>query len=326
MKNLNLLFNKTYYRSIGDTEKFKSDCQMFNGEICKVKFDKSRDYAKQFLPDEDIQSFELVPTYPGMLIGTGYSHGTGESDDDINIGFSFDYVTGQPYIPGSSIKGLLRNVFKEQTEAAREIVQVCTGKELSADDFEKLEKEIFDSGDVFFDAVVSAGNPDGYIMGLDNITPHSEPTKNPIPLLLLKILPGVHFEFRFSLKDGVLTAKEKAKIFETMLTLFGAGAKTNVGYGQLVRVDEYSIPHVVQSTNTAVTNGNRMNYGRNRNNNRGYPQYNRNQQAAPTETTARPDKIQCPHCGGKTWIRNQDGTPRQTCSICREAVDFSRYL
>ena len=290
MKNLNLLFNKTYYRNIGDKNAFEEDCKAFNREICGVKFDKARDYRKPFLPADRMQTIELVTTYPGMLVGTGYAHGTGESDNDIKIGFSFDYVTGQPYVPGSSVKGLLRCVFREQPEAASEIVYARTGKALSAEQIGELEKEIFDFGDVFLDAVVCAGNRNGYLMGLDNITPHSEPTKNPVPLLLVKILPGVHFEFRFVLKDGILTAAEKTDVFRTMLMLFGAGAKTNVGYGQLVTAAEYAAMAPVSAVRT---------------------------QTAPS---ANPDKVRCPHCGKMSWKTYPDGNPRKTCSICRETL------
>lgn len=299
MKNLNLLFNKTYYRNLGNRKAFDADCQTFNREICGVTFDKSGDYLAPFLPADRMQTVELVTTYPGMLVGTGYAHGTGDCDDDANIGFSFDYVTGQPYVPGSSVKGLLRSVFREQPDAAAEIVRVCTGKEPDAVRIAELEEKIFDSGDIFLDAVVCQGAAGGRLMELDNITPHSEPTKNPIPILLLKILPGVHFEFRFVLKDdGILTAAEKTEVFKTMLILFGAGAKTNVGYGQLVTPQEYVKLTPVVRNAIPVTGGKRP-------------------LSAPT---ANADKIRCPHCGKMSWTRYPDGNPRKTCSICREKL------
>lgn len=59
---------------------------------------------------EHFYSFTLKTTYPGLLIGTGLNHGV-NSKEDIKVGFQFDYTTGLPYIPGSSIKGALRSVF-----------------------------------------------------------------------------------------------------------------------------------------------------------------------------------------------------------------------
>lgn len=317
MKNLNLLFNKTYYRNLGNKKAFEQDCQMFNHEICDVTFDKSRDYLAPFLPADRMQTVELVTTYPGMLVGTGYAHGTGDCDDDVNIGFSFDYVTGQPYVPGSSVKGLLRCVFREQPDAAAEIVRVCTGKELTTEQIRELEEKIFDSGDVFLDAVVCQGAVGGRLMGLDNITPHSEPTKNPIPILLLKILPGVHFEFRFALKnEAILTAAEKTEIFRKMLILFGAGARTNVGYGQLVTPQEYAKLTPVVRNAIPVTDGNRPNSGNNHGNNYSTPNAHRPQ----TAQTANADKVRCPHCGKMSWARYPDGNPRKTCSFCKEKL------
>ena len=269
MKNLNLLFNKTYYRNLGNHAAFEQDCKSFNRNICDIRFNKDIDYVKPFLPEEKMQKIELVTTYPGMLVGTGYAHGTGISDDDIKIGFSFDYVTGQPYIPGSSVKGLLRCVFREQPEAAAEIIRACTGKEYTTWEIKTLEEAIFDFGDIFLDAVICKGAVGGRLMGLDNITPHKEITKNPTPLLLLKILPGVHFEFRFVLKDHeLLTAAEKTEVFRMILILFGTGAKTNVGYGQLVRPEDYVVP--AAQTPPAQQASNSNGGGNNRGNNNRY--------------------------------------------------------
>jgi CRISPR-associated protein Cmr6 len=46
----------------------------------------------------------------GMLVGTGIEHETGEQGE-AKLGLQFDYATGQPYLPGSSLKGLLRSWF-----------------------------------------------------------------------------------------------------------------------------------------------------------------------------------------------------------------------
>lgn len=236
MKNLNLLFNKTYYKTIGTAE-FADKCIQNNNAIISTKFNTESDYlALDACMKDTVKTVFMVTTYPGMLIGTGYAHGTDKSNDDIKIGFSFDYVSGQPYIPGSSVKGLLRSYFKNQPEAVSAIIQSVLNKTV---DVKALESKIFDRGDVFLDAVVAKGSAvknshGGNLMDLDNITPHGDITKNPVPLLILRIMPGVHIEFRYILKDGILKAEEKLKLFGAMLELFGAGAKTNVGYGQLV--------------------------------------------------------------------------------------------
>jgi len=55
--------------------------------------------------------FSLKTTYPGLLCGSGYAHDTGAMGD-FKIGFFFDHTTGQPIIPGSSVKGVCRSVFE----------------------------------------------------------------------------------------------------------------------------------------------------------------------------------------------------------------------
>jgi CRISPR-associated protein Cmr6 len=60
---------------------------------------------------ENSPSFKLKTVYPGLICGSGYEHEmnfTGE----FKLGFTFDYTSGLPFIPGSSIKGVLRSAFK----------------------------------------------------------------------------------------------------------------------------------------------------------------------------------------------------------------------
>ena len=86
------------------------------------------------------------------------------------------------------------------------------------------------------------------MVGLDFITPHNSPTKEPVPIRIIKVMPDVQFEFRFKLNAGfdesIISAQdpeEKIKklfeLFKELLKLFGAGAKTNVGYGVLEEVN-----------------------------------------------------------------------------------------
>ncbi len=237
MKNLNLIFNKMYYEKLGQ-DSFKDDVIRYNEMLFSTTFDHKTDYEK--LPTAT-NSFLLETTYPGLLAGTGNPHGTRQSTDDINLGFSFDYVTGQPYIPGSSVKGVLRSTFKKK-EAICEILKAVTGCDCTIQEAENLEKEIFDGADVFFDAVIYDGDENGRIIGSDYITPHPELTKNPIPIFMLKVLPGVRFEFRFKINGeklgGRLDEQAEADLFKELLQIFGIGARTNVGYGNLKACDD----------------------------------------------------------------------------------------
>lgn len=139
-------------------------------------------------------------------------------------------------------------------------------------DIDRLEKEIFDGlkgdtripvyhRDIFYDAVpvvitgpniMSQNGTNKYeeyrIFADDDITPHKhrakegqrkpelDPFSNPVPIKFLKVLPRVVYEFRFRLGDSQTAtsfrADKKKELFEYILTTFGIGAKTRVGYGQ----------------------------------------------------------------------------------------------
>lgn len=247
-------------------------------------------FSPQLLPalqGADVHHFALTTTYPGLLIGTGYTHGSGQLGE-FKTGFYFDHTTGLPVIPGSSVKGLLRSAFpglyrekagecKSDPEEARFWNKLAANREkflralLKALDYDadgstdirQLEGEIFEGllpgrenrekdehhfpmrhRDIFFDAVVS-GSRDGLIFADDYITPHRNPLKNPVPIQLLKVRPGVAFTFQFRLPEAyelpagkqterrsrLLTPGQRLNLFRQILLFLGAGAKTNTGYG-----------------------------------------------------------------------------------------------
>jgi CRISPR-associated protein Cmr6 len=200
--------------------------------------------------------FLLETTYPGLLTGSGYNHETGV-DNEYKIGFYFDYTSGIPEIPASSVKGIIRSVFpgkekdkKEYRKEKIEYIKSILGK--SEIDIEELEQNIFDGvegkrripiykRDIFFSANVGIiDNKNKKLFGSDYITPHLDPLKNPVPLKFLKVLSLVKFKFKFNLFDYkssgnnaiIVTAEEKLNLFKQILLDIGAGAKTNVGYGQ----------------------------------------------------------------------------------------------
>ncbi len=218
--------------------------------------------------------FNLATTYPGLLCGSGYTHDS-NAKGDIKIGFYFDHTTGQPVIPGSSVKGVLKSVFeneKDQTDQTsldtikfilEEITKKCTDeqnkkawednlKNIDIEGLKRLKEGIFgqqdaEGKDVFFDAVINiekTGKSKKFLAS-DFITHHPDPLKNPTPLMFIKVLPGITFEFRFKLTDSTveiksndrvrkisLNANQKAQFFQEIILTLGIGAKTNVGYGQ----------------------------------------------------------------------------------------------
>jgi len=162
--------------------------------------------------------FPVVTTYPGLVIGTGYTHELKDDEDAFKIGFFFDHTSGMPIIPGSSVKGLLRSVFpqrvvipKKATSDQREkenwIKKILTEEcDITEEvNIDELEREIFDGArkepdpknpgqmiikpvpvyerDIFFDAVPMeiTENNLGHtkrLLGSDYITPHKNKDRN----------------------------------------------------------------------------------------------------------------------------------------------------
>lgn len=243
MRNLHLLYNKLYYQSVNNLQ---DRCKALNQQIISVEFVPDRDRLSQFDHVPGLSCFSLEVVYPGLLIGLGALHSSGLSREEIKLGFTFDYVSGQPILPGSSLKGMLRSCFQEQPEMICGLLQLPMGDASKAasslQQVNALKESIFDGGDVFFDAIVERGDPSGKVMEQDFITPHPSPFKNPIPIRMLKVRPGVRFTFRFLLSDSrmdddcLLSAQDKLSLFRQLIPLMGVGAKTNVGYGHLQEI------------------------------------------------------------------------------------------
>lgn len=185
------------------------------------------------------ETFTLKTTYPGLLIGIGYSHDL-KQDDVLKCGFSFDYVTGLPYIPGSSLKGALRSYFPEENREENKMKATYIKGILNKEDLnvEELREQIFNNGDIFLDAYPEK---EGVLLASEFITPHTAgELKNPNPIQLLKVKPDVKFRFYFKLHDYVVdekvvvSAQEKLELFKTIILDMGLGAKTNVGFGKWV--------------------------------------------------------------------------------------------
>lgn len=190
---------------------------------------------KDLFEISNTQTFELTTIYPGLLIGSGYNHPKLKNDkNDFQLGFFFDHTTGLPIISGSSIKGMLRSIFKE-TNFLKDIYSNYYK--------EYMNIEVFEKGEIiFYDAyIVSTQNQNNKIFGSDYITSHFSNEENgmfkePNPIKFLKVLSAVTFKFQFksadknSLSENIL--KEYIELFKQIILDFGLGAKTNIGYGK----------------------------------------------------------------------------------------------
>ncbi|MCD4764633.1 MAG: type III-B CRISPR module RAMP protein Cmr6 [Desulfobacterales bacterium] len=217
-----------------------------NGIAYKEYFDMARQNSKNDSAESRITGFYLKTTYPGLITGTGYMR-PHLKESDFQMVFYFDWTTGLPVLPGSTVKGVLRDIFplkknNDEKKIAKSnylAEKLNTDKSLTLTSIEKLENSIFeDKGDVFYDAYIIP-EKNVKIFEEDYITPHPSPFSNPIPLRFLKIGPGVTFKFQFKFKESkiddiLVTPKDKKELFKKILLDFGIGAKRNTGYGVLI--------------------------------------------------------------------------------------------
>ncbi|WP_369710613.1 type III-B CRISPR module RAMP protein Cmr6 [Leptotrichia sp. HSP-334] len=192
------------------------------------------------------------------MIGTGTkieytSFNEKEKDNTKNNfknGLSFDYTTGLPYIPGSGIKGVIRDFFpqkiedknylekeklkyQEQNEAKMELINQILESNYSFEEIEKIKESIFDGRDfrekenleeekflpIFKRDKFIEGRilvQDGkQILDKDYITPHKKILENPVPIQILKIVPETEIEILFQLNETKIFKSEGNDIIIT---------------------------------------------------------------------------------------------------------------
>lgn len=110
--NMGYLFQRDYYRWIkddvlSDTTKDKNKQKSF---FCAKNDSLIRNSMHSYDDCEIGDGFRLKTIYPGLITGIGMVHETGMMGE-FKLGMAFDFSTGYPIIPGSSVKGLLRSMF-----------------------------------------------------------------------------------------------------------------------------------------------------------------------------------------------------------------------
>jgi len=183
-----------------------------------------------------------------MVTGIGLPH-------PIENGFLWHHTMGIPYLPGSSIKGMVHAWATEWggTEDKEEIRFLFgSGTEDNSKQSEAGKKDESDKQDIctgniiFFDAFPV----ENCQLMAEIITPHvgkwnlegEEPPSDwnsPVPIPFLAIKPGAIFQFALAPRNCSLEPAENAKYvkkafeyLEMALKTIGMGAKTSIGFGR----------------------------------------------------------------------------------------------
>ena len=213
-KNMHYVFNAEYLETL-TSGKIADASTRLNGEVLDLaNGDEIRQQILAYgektieqLTNAGAMQKAYTVLYPGVLMGTGYPHMTKMATGEIQLGFTFDYVTGAPYYPGSSLKGVLRAPFERAVpvDGAPDdgvigylkgiIVQAVEGRLVESDItedvirdfrdevFEGLDVTMRDQGktlpmsqrDIFYGAFLTATEEKHKkIIGLDSLTPHQD--------------------------------------------------------------------------------------------------------------------------------------------------------
>ena len=176
-------------------------------------------------------------TASSLLVGLGIEHIT-------ENGFSFTVPHGLPYLPGSSVKGILLDVAREVGETFKDKIteadlELYFGKGVPESDIGSNDGAL--KGHLtFWDVVIEPS------MKVDGLTPHNKsylegkgaPVENedPTPISFLAVAKGAGASFRVTSTNWLASTHPdwKKKIEQLLLAAFdyGFGSKTSVGYGR----------------------------------------------------------------------------------------------
>lgn len=211
-------------------------------------------FCKTFekLYDILIVSAELLTP---MIIGIGQSH-PGE------VGMIFDHTIGIPYIPASSVKGIVRfSHILNMIEDPKNEDKILDRDEIDDEEDWTFVKHLFGTGGdkgnvgnvIFLDAYpikspnlhVDIINPhyQKYYTDERNTTPPSD-NLEPVPIKFLTVKNKNEFIFRVLIKKNIILEDGKTlfdlikKALERVLTIEGIGAKTAIGYGRF-KINSY---------------------------------------------------------------------------------------
>lgn len=194
-------------------------------------------------PESERLSIEARSTAP-FATGLGLEH-------PLENGFAFLDPYGLAYLPGSSVKGVLRRAAEELVNASTEADRPCWTPEaitaLFGLESKDRQKEHWRGALTFWDVLPK---PAGNRLGMEVMTPHhgdyyqgrSSPhdAGQPNPIVFLVVPAGSEFSFHLTCDTrrlpGHLVADWQTLMtaaFEHAFHWLGFGAKTAVGYGAM---------------------------------------------------------------------------------------------
>ena len=170
----------------------------------------------------------ILETEWRLIVGMGNAH-------PLEAGFTWHPTLGVPYLPGTSIKGLLREWISKWTKGGPEEANRLLGAE--------SDNNMNHSGAVIiFDAIPRTPPT----LEIDILTPHYQPYYtepetaqpadyyNPVPVKFLTIAPGQEFTFSIAPRNNNATDEDIDNCQQYLISAIntlGIGGKTAVGYG-----------------------------------------------------------------------------------------------
>lgn len=224
----------------GRTEFLRTFVARFNDPNEYGPFLGRRDAALELRSAKSAEATSSAP----LLVGLGRWNPT-------EIGFNLDRFTGCPFIPGSSVKGLLREAARlvaaqELPEPQKDAVDYWKGRRMKTfgRDTSDMPDAVADEAGsvVFFDAYPIAWPR----LELDVMTPHyggyyggnnavAADWEDPVPVHFLRVPARTTIRFWFAGRpDAGVDAGDLDRIRELLpiaLDWLGLGAKTSSGYG-----------------------------------------------------------------------------------------------
>lgn len=200
----------------------------------KKALDRQNHLVEQVLRGDKIE----VQTDWRFVSGLGSGH-------PYETGFIWHRTLAVPYLPGSSVKGMVRAYAQQwlEDDTIHEVVTALFGPEESSPETSAGSLIVFDALPITVPK-----------LELDILNPHykdyyENPDKtppadylNPIPVFFLTVAPNMPFCFSMAPRPGAYDTTEQAdqglqhglRLLKDALSTIGAGGKTAVGYGVML--------------------------------------------------------------------------------------------